>query len=91
MYWRFLTITLPHNAAFVGSDYAILTSELTFTSGSSNLLTECVDILLFDDRALEGNQGFSVNWVTADSRIMLETFVTIMDNDCKCWTITLTA
>ncbi len=66
------------------SDYLHKSSDLIFTSGSTDNATRCVDISILDDGALEGNQTFTVTLTTSDPDVMLGTNVTtitITDND----------
>ena len=60
--------------------------SLTFTPGSSENDTRCVNVTIMDDNALEGNQTFSVILSTSNPNVMLRTNVTtitIIDNDSK--------
>ena len=64
-------------------DYIGVSSYLTYTSGSSNGTTKCVEIRILDDKAFEGNQYFTVTYFTSDRsvRIRSGTFVSIVDDD----------
>ena len=64
-----------------GSDYTSVSSVQTFTSGSNNGSTRCIDIRITDDNAFEGNESFRITLSTADSNVVLgtDTDVTITD------------
>lgn len=75
-------------AGMNGLDYINIYSAETFTSGSMNGATRCVDTIILDDNALEGNQNFTLTLTTVDSSVILGTAVTaikIVDNDSQCW------
>ena len=58
--------------------------ELTFTSGSMDNVTRCVDISIIDDNALEGEETFTVALTTFEHNVVLGNdllIVTIIDND----------
>ena len=59
---------------------------LNFTSGVSDGDTECLNITIMDDNALEGNQTFSVTLTESDNGVNVLTTittVTITDNDSE--------
>ena len=68
------------------SDYISPSSDHIFASGSPSGTTECVDIMIVDDDALEGNQTFTVTLITQDpnNEVMVVanlTRIMITDND----------
>ena len=66
------------------TDYFSVQSIVAFTSGSGNLAAECVDIVLVDDMALEGNQTLKILVNTSDPDVIIRrntTILTIIDND----------
>ncbi len=70
--------------ALSGSDYVYLSSDMIFTSGSTDNTVVCVDINILEDDALEGNQTFVATLTTLDLDAILgniETTTTITDND----------
>ena len=73
-----------HVLASGGNDYINVLSDETFTSGSINGDTRCVNITILEDYALEENETFLVTLNSSDSNVMMGTFVTtidIIDND----------
>ena len=73
-----------HVSASGGNDYINVLSDETFTSGSINGDTRCVNITILEDYALEENETFLVTLNSSDSNVMMGTFVTtidIIDND----------
>ncbi len=60
---------------------------LTFpASASDSDMTQCLDVNITDDAALEGDETFTVTLTTSETYVMLgnnETEVTISDNDGK--------
>ena len=59
-------------------------TNLVFTSGSENNATECVNISIVDDGALEGDQHLSLALSTTDTDVVVAgnmTLITITDND----------
>ncbi len=75
----------PHRiAAMVVDDYIRFSSNNTFSSGSIDNDTRCVDVSIVDDDVLEGNQNFIVTLTTPDPNVILGnemTTVAIIDND----------
>ena len=66
------------------SDYSSGYFQEMFISGSANNATQCVNISIVDDDALEGNQTFLLSLTTSDSRVIVGTnltTITIKDND----------
>lgn len=58
--------------------------NLGFPASSSNGDTQCIDIMIVDDSAVEGNETFSVVLTTFEPSVLLgidRTEVTITDND----------
>ena len=51
---------------------------MTFFSGSTNDTSECVNITLPDDAALEEDKTFTVTLTTSDSDVMLGNAVTVI-------------
>ena len=51
-------------------------STQTFTSGSSDGATKCVEVVLVDDSTFEGNESFTVTLTTANINVLLRTAVT---------------
>ena len=84
-----LSYVCVHLPATMSSDYIRPTSSHhMFASGSSDGTTECVNIMIVDDDALEGNQTFTVSLRTADTNdeVMVVanlTRITIIDDDSK--------
>ena len=75
---------IVHAIGLGSFDYNAVSSNKTFTSGSINGAMKCVNITILDDNTLEGNQTFTVTYMTADSSIRLGanmTVITIMDDD----------
>ena len=67
-------------------DYTSGYFNKTFVYGSTDMATECVDIIIEDDGALEGDQHFTLMLSTVDADVIVqgnETFVIITDNDGK--------
>ena len=67
-----------------GIDYVLVTSSVSFVTGSHNGSTGCSNITIIDDYALNKNRTFTVTLFTIDRRIMLAnivTVVTIVDDD----------
>ena len=67
-----------------GSDYFSDLSSIIFDSESPDNTTRCVNIIILDDDALEGNQTFALTLTTADPDVILgttETDITITDDD----------
>ena len=67
-----------------GLDYTSITSNQTFTSGSTNNTTRCINVSISEDHVFEGNHTFTVILTTDDPSIMLGTSVTaitIIDDD----------
>lgn len=65
-------------------DYTGINSYLTFNSGSTNNSIRCLNISIYDDNALEGNQIFTVMLSTTDPDVVLGNFlltVIITDDD----------
>ncbi len=59
---------------------------LTFSSGASDGNTECMNVTIMDDDALEADQTFSVTLTEQDDNVDVVntmTTVTITDNDSK--------
>ncbi len=59
---------------------------LTFSSGASDSDTECMNVTIMDDDALEADQTFSVTLTTSDDDVNVVnsmTTVTITDIDSK--------
>ena len=73
------------SAAVEDSDYTSISSTITFLSGSTDSTSQCVNISVTDDAALEGNQTFTVTLTTSDPDVLLlgndMTVITIEDND----------
>ena len=68
-----------------GFDYVPTTSHETFAFESTNGTMRCVNIPILEDDALEGNQNFTITWMSLDSEVTLVrtvSVVTIMDSDC---------
>ncbi len=64
---------------------------LTFSSGASDNDTECMNVTIMDDDALEAEETFSVTLTEQDDDVDVEnnmTKVTITDNDGKLRIIT---
>ena len=71
-------------SALAFSDFNIAQPDLTFNSGSTDNTAECVNIIIEDDEALEGDQTFTVTLSTSDPSVMFGTrtaTITITDND----------
>ena len=65
MNWVFIVFCLKFTA---GSDYENVTAELTFSAGPT--LTQCVNITIFQDSAVENSvEFFSVQATTSSSKI----------------------
>ena len=67
-------------------DYTSVNSDRMFVTGSADGATECVNISIIDDNALEATQTFSVILSTMDpaDAVMIAvniTYITIIDND----------
>ncbi len=59
---------------------------LTFSSGATDGITECLNINILDDDALEADQTFSVTLTEQDDDVDVGNImmtVTITDNDSK--------
>ncbi len=59
---------------------------LTFSSGASDSDTECMNVTIMDDDALEADETFSVTLTTSDDDVNVVnsmTTVTITDIDSK--------
>ncbi len=83
-----LTVTLAtinsNGTGIVGIDYISASSNLIFTSGSTDNAIRCINIFVLEDDALEGNQTVIVMLTTPDSDVTLGTGMTsiiITDND----------
>ena len=66
------------------SDYASVSSDEIFPSGSTDGDTACVNITILDDDILEGDHTFTVTLTTLDPDVMLgsnEATITIIDNE----------
>ena len=66
------------------SDYTTVSSTQTFTSGSRNGTTRCIDINIVDNDIFEGNQYFIVKSTIRNPHVMLGVAVsniTILDYD----------
>ncbi len=65
-----------------GIDYGGITTNLTFAIG---VTSQCIDISIFEDNALEGNQSFQFVLSSNDRGVALfensTSLITIMDND----------
>ena len=57
-------------------DYINVYSTRTFSSGSSNGATQCVEVVIVDDSTFEGNKSFTMTLTTADINVLLRTAVT---------------
>ena len=71
-------------AALPNTDYFSIFSVEIFPAGSIQNDTECTDIIITDDDALEGDQTFTVTLTTSDPNVILGTntvLVIIRDND----------
>ncbi len=72
--------------ATAGSDFNDTSMVLTFSSGASDSDTECMNVTIIEDEALEANQTFSVTLTTSDDDVDVVNnmmTVTITDNDSK--------
>lgn len=57
---------------------------MTVVFSTGNTTSQCIEIYIVDDEALEGNQTFIVFLNSSDSGVLLDnsvTTVTILDND----------
>ena len=66
--------------------YTSVSSQLVFTSGSTNGSIRCMNIFIFDDNIFGGNKTFAVELTTSDPSLNIEnnkTIVFITDNDGK--------
>lgn len=75
-----------YKIAVSGSDYMSISSNQTFTTGSSNGTTRCVYVNILDDFSLEENQSFHTILTTEASNLILQqnvTVITVIDNDGK--------
>ncbi len=60
------------------------TVDLTFSANTSDGYRQCIDIMIIDDSAVEGNETFSVILTTSEPNVLIETNsteITIADND----------
>ena len=67
-----------------GYDFTFPSTNLTFLRGSTDSTSECANISITDDTALEGNQTFTVTLTTSDPDVAVRnrmTLITIEDND----------
>ena len=69
-------------------DYAIDSPDLVFPAGSSRGDSQCVEINITDDEAVENTEDFYVELSTNDSQVEFSevcqrTRVYIDDNDCE--------
>ena len=75
------------DSAVGGSDYTPVSRELTVPRGAyDGDNSQCVDVNIIDDSALEGDETFAVELTTANTVVMLgnnETAISISDNDSK--------
>ena len=76
------------DSAVGGSDYEpVVSRELTVPRGAyDGDNSQCVDVNIIDDSALEGDETFSIELTTANTVVMLgnnETEISISDNDSK--------
>ena len=76
------------DSAVADVDYTEVESmTLTISASSTDGdMTQCIDITITDDGALEGDETFNVTLTTSDPDVMLgndQTEVTISDNDGK--------
>ena len=65
-------------------DYASGNFTETFQSGSTDNATECVNISIMNDSALEGDQDFTLILSTSDTNVHIArntTIITIIDDD----------
>ena len=68
------------------SDFNSIQTDVTFSSGSPDGTTECVNISVIDDFALEVIQNFSVALTASDHGVIVGrnvTTISITDNDSK--------
>ena len=64
---------------------ANVSSDVIFDSGSADNDTECVEVFIIDDDALEENQTVALTLTTLDPDVVLATNTTtisIIDDDC---------
>ncbi len=69
-----------------GSDFDDTSMVLTFSSGASSDDTECMNVTIMDDDALEAEETFSVTLTESDNdvdAVDIITAVSITDNDCE--------
>ena len=77
---------MPRITAVSGSDYISLSYNITFTSGSEDGQTECVNITIVEDILYEVDETFALTLTKADLGVNLEndtTTITITDTDCN--------
>ena len=68
--------------AIGGADYTIISSSMTFVSGSRFGNFKCFDIMIADDKVAEDNETFHLVMMSANSRVNLPTnTITIKEND----------
>jgi len=74
-------------AARAGRDYISVVSLETFAPGSMDNDTECVDISIVDNDALEEEETFGVTVTSQDPSVLLgiNATVTITDDDGQCY------
>ena len=73
-------------SAMEDDDYTFPPTNLTFFRGSTDSTSECANISITDDTALEGDQTFTVMLTTSDPDVAVRnsmTTITIEDNDSK--------
>ena len=74
-------------SAVVDSDYASLVpTALMFPIGSTDQSTECIDVIITNDNALENNETFTVLLIGQSTHVFVRTArlsVTIIDDDGK--------
>ncbi len=66
------------------SDFTTLSTDVIFTSGSTDNDVSCVNITILEDYVLEGYQTFTLTLTTSDSDVVLGTekaMIIILDND----------
>ena len=73
-------------SAMAPFDYTSVNLNQMFSTGSADGATECVNIHIIDDNALEANQTFSVilSTMDPDDEVMIAvniTVIIIIDND----------
>ena len=87
--WHLLSLQI---LLVAGSDYVAGPLQATFPISSLEGATSCVNISILQDMVLEGDHSFGVEVSSVTPSVVIvglpsEETVTILDDDCRCTTI----